>query len=266
MPAAIVYENLADAGTLDASSWIAAAPPATLQNHHVGRRWKGRLGDTEYIVADLGASVSVDSLALLGCQYVAADDTQANMTSAAVTRVRFSTADATGAAGDAYDSGSAAARINAAYGALVKHLAAPVTGRYLRFDLSQSSATALLAGRVVAGLRSPFSINFSYGWGFGYSDLSRKTKSAGGQTFIERDDRFRVLTASFDFMSESNRYGFVLEVDRLNGISRDVMFIIDPESAAPDRDTVWGLLTDMSPPTQPHFEHYAKSYSIEERL
>src|SRR5262245_30302252 len=128
--AAIIHTNKADDATLSASSFIAAAPPSMLQNHHVSRRWKGRLGDTEWLLADLGSLQSIDTIALSGCQYIDADDNQVNMTSAAITQVRVATVDNTGEAGDAYDSTSAAGRISEAYGALVIHLATPVTGRY----------------------------------------------------------------------------------------------------------------------------------------
>ncbi len=264
--AAIVYDNMADAATIDASSFIAAAPPATLQNPHVRRRWKGRLGDTERITADLGSDRSLDSIGLFGCQYVDVDDVQRNMTIAAVTRVRASTEAGGVLAGDAYDSGSAAARISEAHGALVIHSEDTITARYIDIDLSQSSAQALLAGRLVIGLRDQFSFNFAAGWARGYEDRSRLKEAAGGQTHIDRDDRRRVLNLSFEALDEDDRYTFVEEADRLNGISRDVMFIIDPESETPDRDTIWGLMTDLSLPTQPSMNFYSKSYSIKERL
>lgn len=266
MTAAILYDNLADAATLDASSWIAAAPPATLQSPHVSRRWKGRNGDSETLSADLLAEVSLDTLTLLGCQYVDADDIQANMTASAITRIRVSSQTGGPFAGDVYDSGSAAGRIDAAYGALVTHLASPVSGRYVDFNLSQSGANALLAGRMVIGLREAFTINFGYGWSYGYGDLSRLKKSAGGQTFVDRDDRYRILNLTFDALDADDRYGFVEEADRLNGISRDVLFVLDPDSATPDRDTIWGLMQDLSPPAQPNLAFFSKSYRIEERL
>lgn len=264
MPAAILYDNLADTATVTASSWVAAAPPATLQNEHVSRRWKGRLGASEYVLVDLGAATAIDTIALLGCQAIVGD-TQANMTAAATTRVRVSTADAMGLAGDAYDSGLAAGRVRAAYGALVVHRPAPVTGRYVRIDLAQASAEAILAGRLVIGLRSAFAVNFGYGWSYGYADLSRTKKSAGGQTYIERDDRYRVLNLNFEFVDPAERYGFVDEIDRINGLSRDILFVIDPASSEPDRDTLWGLMTDLSPPTEPYLNLFSKSYRIEER-
>ncbi len=66
MGSAILYENIADTAVITASSWIAAAPPSTLQNPHVTRRWKGTSGATEYILASWSAPQSIDTIALLG--------------------------------------------------------------------------------------------------------------------------------------------------------------------------------------------------------
>lgn len=266
--AQILYQNLADAGTVTASSWIASAPPAILQDFHVSRRWEGRSGDTESITFDLGSAQSIDTVCLFGCQGIFASEDQSNLTETAIRRVRLSLTDPTAVLGEVYDTNSNDAGIGfikEAYGAMVELISAPVMARYGIIDLSQSGANALLAGRLVVGLRNPFTINFAYGWGYGYGDLSRKKKSAGGQTFIDQDDRYRILNLNFENLDEDDRNSFVHEIDRLNGISSDVLFVIDPDSIDVTRDTIWGLITDMSLPTQPNLAFFAKPYNIEER-
>jgi hypothetical protein len=266
--AQILYRNLVDPGTVTASSWVASAPPSILQDFHVSRRWEGRNGDTESITFDLGSAQSVDTVCLFGCQGIFASGDQSNLTSAAVRRVRLSASDPTGEAGELYDSDDNDAGvgfIKEAYGAMVELLDTPVVARYGIIDLSEGGTDTLLAGRLVVGLRSPFTINFGYGWARGYADLSRKKKSAGGQTFIDRDDRYRVLNLTFETLEQADRDGFVDEIDRLNGVSSDVLFVIDPDSTDITRDTIWGLINDMSPPTQPNLAFFSKSYNIEER-
>ena len=164
-----------------------------------------------------------------------------------------------------WDSGTAAGKIRDAYGRLVELRPAPVTGRAVLIDISESSVDAVLAGRVVIGLRKTFALNFSYDWSDGYADLSRIKKSIGGQTYVDRDDRFRVLNIPFNAVVEDDFNMIVREIDRENGLSRDVLFVIDENSAEPDRDSVWGLIKDMSPPTQPNLAYFAKRYAIEER-
>ena len=158
-----------------------------------------------------------------------------------------------------------AGSIREAYGALVRLLAAPVSARAVRIDLSEGGVEAIMAGRLVVGLRSPFTLNFGYGWSYGYSDMSRRRKSAGGQTFVDRDDRYRVLDLTYKSLSAADRYGHVHEIDRLNGISRDVLFMTDTDSAELDRDSIWGLVQDMSPASQPNSAYFQKTYRVEER-
>lgn len=266
MPANVLYLNLADSGTVDASSWIAASPPALLQDQHISRRWKGRSGDTEFIILDLGALSVIDTIGLFGCARTRlADDIQETMDETATTRVRVSSVDSTGVAGDLYDSGPETGQISSAYGQLIKLLPAPITGRYVRIDLMETGSIALLAGRLVVGLREAFTYNFSFGWAFGFADLSRKRKSAGGQTFVERDDRYRILTLSFDVLAQVDRYSFVQEIDRINGLSEDILFVLSLNSTDFGRDCIWGLIQDQSPPTQPNLDVFAKAYNLEER-
>lgn len=74
-----------------------------------------------------------------------------------------------------------------------------------------------------------------------------------------------MLVFPFNSVIEDDLNGIVREVDRENGLSRDVLFVIDENSGEPDRDSVWGLIKDMSPPTQPNLAYFAKRYAIEER-
>jgi hypothetical protein len=261
---ALLYENKADSGTLTASSWIASAPPSVLQNHHVRRRWMGRDGDTEQLVLDFGALTSIDTIALFGLAGFFSGGAQRNLSENCIRRVRVSTVDPQ--AGDVHDSGAAAGFIKSAYASLVELLATPQMARYVAVDLSEAGAEALLGGRFVAGLRNPFTYTFSWDWAEGYVDLSRRKKSAGGQLFIERDDRYRILEMTFDWVSEADRRGFLNEMDRINGMSRDILIIIDPASTDLTRDTIWGVPPDLSRFRQRQLGLFNKTLSIEERL
>lgn len=264
MPSAILYQNLADDGTVAASSWIAAAPPSVLQNAHVTRRWKGNNGAAEYISVTWPTAQSIDTIALFGCAVVDVG-VERVMSAAASSRIRVSSVDVTGLAGDLYDSGNVAGAIREQYGALVSLRPAALSARAVRIDLSESGVDAVMAGRIVIGLRSAFTVNFGYGWAFGYDDLSRRRKSVGGLSFVDRDDRYRVLNLTYESLDQADRYAHVHEIDRLNGISRDVLFVTDSASAQLDRDSIWGLIQDMSPPTQPNIAFFSKMYRIEER-
>ena len=149
--------------------------------------------------------------------------------------------------------------------ALVELLPAPVTGKAVLIDISESGVDAVLAGRVVIGLRKTFALNFSYDWSDGYADLSRIKKSIGGQTYIDRDDRFRVLNIPFDSVVENDFNTIVREIDRENGLEPRRAVRHRRKQRRADRDSVWGLIKDMSPPTQPNLAYFSKRYAIEER-
>ena len=256
--------NLADSGIVTASSWLASAPPTRLQTHHTTRRWSGRIGDTEYILLVFDEPQAIDCVALFRCAGIFNGELR-GLSSSATTRVRISSADVTGLTGDLYDSGAATGRIGSADMSMIVLLPAEVTAKAVLIDISQTGASALQAGRLVVGLTTPFTINFSYGWAHGYADLSRRTKSAGGLTFVDPDDSYKVMTLPFDFLDAAD-IDMVRTVDRLNGLRSDVLVITDPEASDLPAVSIWGLMQDLNPPTQPGFSYFSKSYAIEERL
>ncbi|RAI34516.1 hypothetical protein [Rhodoplanes serenus] len=263
--ACLLRRNLADEATVTASSWIPSAPPTMLQDAHTTRRWQGEGGISDYIVASWPTAETIDTVVVLRCAKMV-DGEELPMTSAATTRVRLSSADQTGAAGDAYDTMATVGAVREEYSALVVLLETPVSAVAVRVDLSEPDADAVMAGRLIVGRRAKPAYNFAFGWAYGYADQSRKRKSAAGLTFVDREDRVRTLNLSFDWMTESDRWGIAHDIDRVCGTSRDILVITDQASTELDRDTVWGLLDDQSPPVQPFNGVWKKSYQLTERL
>ena len=257
--ASILSVNLADAGVVTADSEAEAMPASLLQVEHVRKRWRGD-GPAAYVVCDLGALHDVDTVALLGM----------TVGDAATVRLRISTADATGAAGDALDTGvltSASEWFDPDYGALVYAGAAVVSGRYVRIDLAETDALYLEAGRLVVGERITFEANFRPGSARGRNDLSRKTRTQGGQTLIERKARPRTLDLAFDWVTLAEWEAIVEPVDRDRGVTEDVLVILDAEGDNVPRDAVWGLLSDISPVAFTAIpDVFTKQYRLEERL
>lgn len=265
MSSAILYENLVDSGIVTASSWIASAPPSTLQNKHVTRRWQGSNTASEYIVVNWSESQTIDTIGLFGAACIV-QGTLIPFPDTGTIRIRVSSFDNTGLTGDLYDSGDIVGLISSKYSSLINLQSTPLVGaKTVRIDISEATAEAILAGRFVVGLRNTFTVNFDFNWTYGYMDLSRIRKSAGGLTFVDRDDKYRVLNLTYASLDPTDRYGFIQELDRINGMSDDVLFIIDSNSSELSRDSLWGLLQDMSPPSQPNFAYFQKVFKIEER-
>jgi hypothetical protein len=247
--AAVVYNNLADAATVLASSQVVLAPAVNVQNEHVARKWRS-ITAADHLIADFGSLVSIDTVAAIGL-------------TAATMRVRLSTVDSSGAAGDAYDGGTDAVDQN--YRAGIELLPSAVSARYLRVDFA-SGGSYCEVGRLVAGVRSRFTYNFAYGWGRSWIDPSIRTKTRGGQTQISPETSYRTLDLNFEWLATADRHGFVEAIDRDNGLKTDVLFITDEDSASLARDSLWGLVAEMTPVSQPYFGMFTKQLRIEERL
>lgn len=256
--AAILAVNLADAASVTADSEALSMPASLLQNVHVRKRWRSTAA-TAAILCDLGASLSPDTFGLFGLTVGAG----------ATCRLRVSTVDATGAAGDALDTGvltSSSAWFDPDYGAFV-YASAAVTGRYVRFDLADAGADYVEAGRLVAGVRTAFGANFTPGSTRGRVDLSRRTRTQGGQMLLDRKPKARTLALDFDFLTAAEWAATLEAADRDNGLTDDVLLILDPTGDNVARDAIWGLLTDLSPVAFTAIpDIVSKQYRLEERL
>lgn len=263
----LAYANLADdAASIVASSALTLAPASRLQNPHVARKWRTEGGASAFLIIDLGGSYSVDTFALLGMSGLFGS-TERNLSSAAVTRVRLSSADTSGQAGDVFDSTSAAGRIDEGYGALIVLMDEAESGRYVRIDFSEAGASFLEAGRLFIGTRHEFEVNFAPGWSRAYVDRTRKTEGRGGQVFMDVGESYRTIELNLEFVSEDERNGVVEEIDRVNGEHVDMLVITDPDSDNLGRDCLWSFIDGNRPVIQPYvIDVFTKSYRFRERL
>lgn len=253
--AAIARTNLVDAvtTTISASSQELSLPVSNILNAHVARRWRS-VGSTENLIFDLGSVVLIDTVGVFGT----------TMSSSGTIRVRASATDSTVVSSLLYDSGVLS--IDDAYNSHVTAMNSPISARFVRLDLTDSGGDFIEVGRVFVGLRETFQINFNWGWQRKWVDRSKKTKTRGGQTQIFNDNKYRMIDLTFSFISENERNDIVEEIDRINGASVDILFICDVESSNLARDSIWGLIDDVTPVVQPQFDIFSKQYVVEERL
>lgn len=252
--ACIAFSNLADAGALLASSQELLAPVSNLQHPDVVRRWRGTEVGLGSFVCDLGGALQIDTVALMGM----------TMSAAGTGRVRISAMDSTGETGELFDTG--VVPVSNVYNQLIALSLAPVAGRFVRVDLADAGAAYVEAGRLFIGLRRTFLRNFDYGWQRGFVDLSLVKRTRGGQQQVWRDVVYRTLDLNFSWLEETEKNDFVEDVDRVNGLKDDVLFVIDPESTNLARDSIWGLMATITPVANPQMEVFSKQYRIEERL
>lgn len=246
--ACIAYTNLVDtASAITATASNILLPPSNITNAHIARKWRGATTGGDSIIVDMGAPVTFDTVALFG---LTADQVV----------ISASLVDATGVAGEVY---TVTNSVDQDYLSTIA-LTTSKSARYFRFDVTTSAYAEM--GRAFIGVRTQFSYNFVKGWSRTWVDTSLRSKTRGGQTQVWPDVAYRAYDLSFDFLTQADRDGFIEDIDRVNALKTDVLFITDPSSTNLARDSVWGLMTSITPVVQPSAGLYTKQYQIEERL
>lgn len=261
--AAILITNLADDGTVSASSEVSgmAAELLITSPHVTDDRWRSTSGTADLTI-DLGSDVSIDTIVLLGLTVGAS----------ATIRLRVSTSAGGSTSGDLIDTGALSAYPSSAYfdpdyGMFVYPAAAEVSGRYVRLDLVDGAADYVEAGRIVVGVREEYDYNFVPGAQFDWVDPSASRKSRGGQTLVWERPAFRRAVLQFDWVSNSQRWDLIERLGRVNGVHDDVLVILDPSATNLPQRTIWGSVRDQSPASFSAVpDIHAKQITVEERL
>jgi len=254
--AALIARNLADAGTVSASSTIGTLLAANLQTPHLARVWRSATELTScWVLVDLGASTSVDFVALMATV----------LSGTATYRLRISTVDATGAAGDAYDSTATDADLDQHYPHLVLPLAAPVTGRYVRIDLADGAPTQFEAGRLIVGALYRPTHNLRRDYQLTFYDGSRVDESDGGPDWVERRAARRGIRASLPAAGDEEMRTYLLRMQIERGQSQDIGLMLDTASTNPGRDFFWGLAQGVRPIRYVALNRYDLEIEIKER-
>lgn len=279
----IAFRNYADDATLSGGSWSSSLPLANLRDRQLTRlaRSTDALAASTAIDCDFGQGRTISFIALL----------RHNLGQAGQWRIRLG--DDPAYATSLYDSeqidiwptihpfgvglwgefvwgGKLTAADAATYGNsgyLV--LPQPVFARRLKIELFDAGNPAgyVQAGRLIAGPAWQPAINLQYGWHLAQVDESKKTRSRGGQTYVDIVPRFRRLTFDLAHMSRDEAWGYAYELDRLKGIGGDLLIMVDPANLTHlHRQTVYGTLTESSAIANPQYGLFTKPFTVEELL
>lgn len=159
MAGAFLYDNLLlTATSVQAAAAIASAPVGNLLDPQPRIRMRC-VGVGAVVLIDLGASRPVDCLAFIST----------TVTAGAIARVRLSSADATGVAGDVWDSGviSAETGEEANGNVIIVRAGGPVSGRYVLAELADGALTRVDVGCIAVGALWRLARAQSYGYSEG---------------------------------------------------------------------------------------------------
>ncbi len=234
---------------------------------------------TAYFEVDLGEAKTISFIGAIshnmtntGSIRVRADSQQANLTASTV----------------AYDSGPLPARShqdsftfvwtedsddpdNGAMDSnnFVLQLSTEKRFRWWRLDLDDDQSTDgfTTVGRVVIDKAWNPEIGVQPEWGIGWQDTTLQEVATGGQFIPTEKTRSRTLEFELAFLTEDDMYDNGFELDRKRGKSKDVLVVRNVSATTHmTRQTVYGLMAELSPIAQPDYGVFRKRFRINELI
>lgn len=228
-------------------------------------RWTSLTGMA--LVLDLGGAAEVDTV------YLGAH----NGTNAATVRIRAAASEAALTASPVYDSTALtinAATISEAWAHLnaLKLINPSQTLQWWRFDFADGANPAgyFELGRLALAKAFRPAVNFGWGSPSGYIDNGLVDETVGGQMIPTPGGRRRVWELLFNTLSEGEAWGDLFEFDRLRGLSRDLIFAMNPDETTRLHQRLFSCLVRELSSIAPQYPGadglgvWAKRYRIEE--
>lgn len=201
---------------------------ANLKNPDLGAVWRSALGvDDAAVIVDFGASVSIAGVVLA----------EFSGPASSTFRVRLATADATGEAGDAYDSGALSGVFQPAFRHFVHFLLAgdslqPATGRYLRIEADTGTGASLQAGYLMAGPVWSLTHNFRKGAERRLEDANEVVRARSGQRWTSLGGRWRRWRGTLPWVTDAEAVAQLEPLARRTADGLPILFCEDPAAAA----------------------------------
>lgn len=246
----IGHSDRITAATLSASTSDPSLPVSRVATPSPRETWRSTTGGPTWLLADLGASYTTGAILLGGCNFIPA----------VTLRLRISTSDPTGEAGDAYDvavSGPAAPFF-------VHILPTPRAGRYRRLDMSGATAGYHEIGRWWDLATLVPRVNLAMGAEEVGIDLDKTVRSRGGQTYGERNGFVPGLQITLPGLTTHEKDALGAAVRRA-GLVDDVMLCRDPGAAYLPAVTVIGPRSGYESLRQAAFDRWTTRLTVYQR-
>lgn len=228
-----LYLNLADGLTATGDSSDTVSGLGWSQLNDPQPRHRARVDDvTAILIWDLASAQAVDVAALISTSLI----------STSSVRLRASTSDPTCLTGVLYDSGVLPGPTESKFNGNVIVCLDETTARYWRWDIT-SIVGPIDIGLAPIGLLWRPEIGFSFGAQEGRRDLSLRDENVDtGAEFAISLPRKRIKQLTFSQLSSDEIRDNILEIDRLIGMSGDLLFVEDSDETQLHlaRDSIWG--------------------------
>jgi hypothetical protein len=142
--------------------------------------------------------------------------------------------------------------------------------RYWRVEISDTSNSDgyVQIGRLFMARGWTPTINYTYGASLGYQDPTPVETSLSGAEYFDIRSKFRVFTFKLDYISDTDAYSYALELQRLAGISGEVLIIPDggEDLAQQPLRSFVGRLRQIGSVSQPQPTTYSVNFEVKELL
>lgn len=139
--------------------------------------------------------------------------------------------------------------------------------RYWRFDFSDASNpdAYLEMGRIYLSSAFQPNVNAVYGMQESYADASRVKRTVSNAISSVNREPYRLAGFDLDFASKAEMYSKARKIDRLQGVSKDLIFIPDIDDTDYFQERfIYGRISQINPVISEAFSIYRKTYQIEE--
>lgn len=281
----LAWQNRTDEGTLTGGSWAPTLPLTNLQNRQVQKvaRTNDATNASTKFDIDLAAARPIGVLALVVHNISVSGKVRiTGATSSSYTSPEYQSAWITvWPSGviplellewedDNFWLGTLTSDQRAGYQSPFIHQLPSVQSlRYWRVEIDDTSNAAafIQIGRLFMARGWTPTVNYAYGAGLSYQDPTPIETSLSGAEFFDQRSKYRVMNFGLEYITDTEAYSYALELQRLAGISGEVLVVPDSATASsqPMRSFV-GRLKQLGPVKQPKPTAFTVDFEVKELL
>lgn len=139
--------------------------------------------------------------------------------------------------------------------------------RYWRIEINDTTNPYVYVqiGRVFIGDVWTVSANYSFGAGLGMEDQTQIETSLGGEEYFDVRKRYRVHQFDLEYLTESEGYSRIIDMQKLAGVSGEVLIVQDSSDVVNGyRRNFLGRMRSLSPLVDKNFGSKSISMEIKE--
>lgn len=236
----LLTTDRAASGTWSTDSAVSTLPVDNLKTESRRKVWRSVATGTTgaYAQCDFGSALSVDVVAFLGVNW----STGATVAIKSSANSDMSSPDVN----VSLSSSGLTPYLDTTTKQFVYPLSATSARRYWRVTVTDTSLSYIEAGKAILGPAIVPTINFAPEWRWLSEDLSTVQRTIGGETYVNVRSIARGVEIEFRAMTAAEATGIAYTILREHGLSKPLLVVLNHDSTAIARDSIWGLAQEPS--------------------